>query len=226
MGRKSKQLTDFKPPETMTLPTAKKIMPVDIADLGLNPGEYRFVASYCTNGFVAWKAYYSAGYKAKTQNMLKSRSNEMLGRERVASAIRRFIDAVISPYKEKLEYMILEVYYRRAFYRVSMFYDVDGTLRELDEIEKEFPDWMVCIDGIREKSRSTPGVPRITEYILADRNEALRRLSDIVSRVKAQEGSLDRLPSEQRKRLNKIFDKKIKKDMIVEFPQTSKGGGS
>ena len=209
--------------DKLSLPAAKKVMPIDVRDLGLNPNEYRFIAAYCTNGFVAYKAYYSAGYKAKTKNMLQSRASEMLNRQKVQQGIRRFINIIIDPYKDKFEYLMLQAYYRRAFYDITLFYNEDGVVKDLEDIKENHPEWLICIDGVKEKVRSGYKGTTIIEFQLASREAALQAIERIVQYTKIEGKGAESLPLEARKKLDEIFNKTLGNKGVLDFPKTKKG---
>lgn len=205
--------------DILSLPEAKKLIPLDISDLQLNGREFRYVAGYCTNGFNQRKAYYEAGYKGKTNAIADSRASEIMSRDRIQEAIKRFMEVIIKPYRERLEVLLLDTYYKRAFYKVSDFYHEDGKRKELDEIDK---DLIVVIDGIEEKWKE--GV-KVVEYKLGVRSESLRTLWEYVFNVYRKEGGSS-LPEESRKRIEDIFNRKngLTQEGRKMIPFHNKGG--
>jgi len=189
--------------DILSLPEAKKIMPIDLSDLELNGREFRYIAAYCTNGFNQRKAYYEAGYKGKTNAIADSRASEIMGRDRIQEAIKRFMEVIIKPYRERLEVLLLDTYYKRAFYKITSFFNEDGRIKELDEIKEED---VIVIDGV-EESFYGKNETRLVKYKLADRSEALRILWDYVFNIYCKEGGSS-LPEESRKRIEDIFNRK------------------
>jgi hypothetical protein len=191
----------------MSLPQAKKLLPIDYHDLELEPIDIKFVAVYCTNGFDVREAYLMSGKYASNERLQKIRGNQMLGKPGVQEAVRRFINFVIGPYQERLEFQLLDIYYKRAFYTVSSFYDEDGHSLTIDEIQKNNPEHMIVIDGVERKTIGHGANQQtITSYQLASRDHALRVLYEMVKLAKGEgTGGVD-LPSEKRKQLQKIFD--------------------
>lgn len=208
----------------LTLPQAKRLIPVNIYNLGLKPREIKFVAAYCTNGFVATDAYKAAGYKSKTKNSRASRSSTLLSKKNITEAIRRFIDTIIEPFKAKLEYQIVEVYYKRAFYTIDMFYKKDGTLKELDEIEKE---WLIVIDGVDRRHFGSNAQEKVMIYQLANRDKALQTLFNFINLEKLNDSNtLPQLSDETRTKLKEIFNGKKEKGAILQFNKFKKLGST
>lgn len=190
--------------DQISLPEAKKLMPIDISDLELNSREFRFVAIYCTNGFKGGPAYSKAGYRSKNNASRNANSQNLLNRDKIQEAIKRFMEMLIQPYQEKFKVMLLDTYYRRAFYRVDSFYHEDGELKNLEEIEEEE---MVVIDGVDTKYFGKDAERKVISYKLADRSQALRTLWEYVFSVFEKDRGKD-LPEESRKRIEDIFNRK------------------
>lgn len=206
----------YKKSGTLSLPKAKKLLPIDFHDLSLKPMELRFVAAYCSNGFVSSLSYKMAGYKAKSQSAQISGANKLLNKENVQEAIRRYIALILGPYKEKLEAQILEIYYNRAFYSIDMFYDPDGDLLPLDHIKKNHPEYLCVIDGIDKKFFGKDADVSVTSYQLASRDKALQTLNEYIK--KADGTGIKELPSLKRQKLEEIFEEK-KKGSVLDFPR-------
>lgn len=196
---KKQKLNDYNI-KTLTQTEAKRIMPMDFADLQLNLREYKYIAVYCTNGFKGGEACAAAGYKG-SKDTLRGLSWALQKRPHVMEAVKRFIDSVITPYKAKLEYEILHMYYQRAFYDISVFYDDDGRIRPLDEVDVE---WRCCVDGVEERYFGKDANRRVITYQLANRDTALQTLYKMVSGFDGDTAG-GMLPSEARERLQKIF---------------------
>lgn len=186
-------------PEKMTLPLAKRILPAAFTDIQLNPRQFKFVAAYCSNGFNATQAAIQAGYSPKQRKNVSALTSDFLKNPNIVKAIKTFIDMVIQPYRDRLEYEVMDIYYRRATYQLSTFVESDGTLKDLDEIPRE---WLCCVDGIARDVKIIGGTRiELLEYKLPNRDVALQQLCRMAT------GNVEEspeLPEEVRKRLQAI----------------------
>ena len=89
-----------------------------------------------------------AGYAERSRAKYRAIAYTLLNRKEISEAIKLYIDHVIEPYKARLEFEILDIYYRRATYLVTEFYDDFGNPKPLKDIAKE---WLCCIDQIDVK---------------------------------------------------------------------------
>lgn len=189
----------------LTVPQAKSYLPDEVLKIKLNPRQVKFVAAYCTNGFNAGLAARMAGYYSPEKQHYSSWAIKTLKMPNVQEAIQIFIDDMIAPYKARLEFQVLEIYYMRAVFKVSTFYNDDGTLKPLNEIPER---WQVCIDGISETitSLKSGGYVRTKHYRLADRDIALQTLYRMCVKFMVDDNDVGHLPEEARTRLRKIFE--------------------
>jgi phage terminase small subunit len=186
----------------MTLPVAKKILPVDLVDLNLDLKEYKFVAVYCTNGFSGPEAAKEAGYRGDRKT-LQSQAWSLLKRPNILEAVKRFINSVIEPYKAKLEYEILDRYYKRATYSIDTFFDENGDIKPLDEID---PEWLCVIDGVEKKYFGGQAQRSTVTYQLPNRDLALQMLYRIATGQDPNDAGKNMMPQEARNRLSQIFN--------------------
>ncbi len=187
----------------MNVPLAKRILPEGFDDLKLNPRQLKFVAAYCTNGFDSTLAAQASGYITHEKESKTSWALKTLKHPAVLEAIKRFISMAIGPYKERLEYQVLDVYYRRAVYDIATFYDDTGSLIPLSEIP---PAWRICIDGTEKRYFGKDGNRVQLSYKLADRDTALQTLYRFAVRFNGEEDPGEGiLPGEARDRLKKVF---------------------
>jgi phage terminase small subunit len=198
----------------LTLPIAKKLLPVDVDDLNLTLRDYKFIAEYCTNGFKGMEAALSAGFKGDKRT-LQSTAWALLKKPQIIEALKRFINTVIEPYKTRLEYEILDRYYRRATYTVDIFYDKNGEVLPLDEIDKE---WLPVIDGVERKFYGKDASEEIVTYQLPNRDTALQMLAKLAMGVDPNSDKLNQLPQETRSRLQQIFNAAIPLKTGAESP--------
>lgn len=190
-------------PDKMTVPLARKLLPPTVDGLGLNAREMKWVAAYCTNGFNSSEAARVAGYKYSRKEF-QGLCADIVKRPPVIAAVKQFIDSVIQPYKDRLEYEIMEIYYRRATYDVATFIEDNGDLKPLDEVPLE---WRCCIDGIERRVYFNKGTKfTVTEYKLPARDTALQMLYKMVTGVDPTTGTPGgALPKDVQDRLDRVF---------------------
>ena len=193
----------------ISLVEAKKFLPEYMRHLeNISPREYKFLAVYCSNGFNAIDACEKAGYAERSRAKYRAIAYTLLNRKEISEAIKLYIDHVIEPYKARLEFEILDIYYRRATYLVTEFYDDFGNPKPLKDIGKE---WLCCIDQIDVKVSGNGNVQR--NFTLPNRDFALQALYKFIT---GQEiNSTQTLPEESRKNITKIYNTVIQNSKIT-----------
>jgi hypothetical protein len=192
----------------MSVKEAKDMFLNDFKDLELAEKQLLFVANYCTNGFKIVDAVIESGYAIAKTHTAYSLGGTLIRQPKIVDAIRRFIDISLGPYKSRLKYEVMEIYYRRATYSVAMFYDDDGDPKPLSKIP---PEWLVVIDDVIYKTITYGGGKNTTtvttkEYKLADRDAALQMLAKYSFAFDLEErGNLSDLPEDVRDRTRAIF---------------------
>jgi hypothetical protein len=193
-------------------------------DIPLLPKEMLFISHYCTNGFIGYQAAKSAGYKGSVVT-LSARAGALLKRDNVQQAVKAFIDSVLKPFKDRLEYEVLDAYYKRATYKVTDFFDDNGHALPLSDIPKE---WVCCIDGVEKRYFGKDASRTVVTYLLPNRDTALQMLYRFATGADESEKVA---PSEARENLRKIFESGIreqKKETVSaeeEFKKLSTGKG-
>jgi hypothetical protein len=187
---------------TLSITDARRFLPIDVQDLQISAKEYKFVAEYCTNGFKAPEAAQAAGYKGDRKT-LQSTAWAILKRPAVVECVKRFIDSVIQPYKARLEFEILDRYYRRATYQVDTFFDSDGYAKDLSEIPEE---WLQVIDGVERRFFGKNADVEVITYLLPNRDTALQMLYKLATGNDPNNDKNNLLPQEARARLQQIFN--------------------
>lgn len=182
----------------LTITEARKLLPENMKHLELNPREYKFLAVYCSNNFDAVDAVEKAGYVERTHAKYRAIAYTLLQRKEIVEAIRIYIDTVIQPYKDRLELELLNIYYRRATYVLTTFFDDRGNSKLLKEIDKE---WLCCIDGIKQTKYGV-------EYLLPNRDLALQALYRFVTGQDLNTTTL--LPEEAQKKMKIIYNNILK----------------
>lgn len=182
----------------LTITEARKLLPENLKHLNLNPREYKFLAVYCSNNFDAVDAVQKAGYVERTHAKYRAIAYSLLQRKDIVEGIRIYIDTVIQPYKDRLELELLNIYYKRAVYNVTTFFENNGISKDLDKIDKE---WLCCIDGIEINKYGT-------KYILPNRDLALQALYRFVTGQDIATSTI--LPDEAQKKLKLVYNNIIK----------------
>lgn len=182
----------------LTITEARKLLPENMKHLELNPREYKFLAVYCSNNFDAVDAVEKAGYVERTHAKYRAIAYTLLQRKEIVEAIRIYIDTVIQPYKDRLELELLNIYYRRATYVLTTFFDDRGNSKLLKEIDKE---WLCCIDGIKQTKYGV-------EYLLPNRDLALQALYRFVTGQDLN--PTNNLPEEAQKKMKIIYNNILK----------------
>jgi len=173
----------------VTLPQARRLFDIDLSDLSLNNKEQIFVFVYAASGFKdAHKAYLSAGWRAKTRNILYNRSREVLHRDRVQEALKRVVHKIIAPYANQIEYNLYKILYTRAFYKISDFYTEDGEIKPFSDIPE---DLLYVIDGVKKRYFGKDAEKEIIEYQLPNRSESLRMIKEMVDQLKGTTQNTD-----------------------------------
>lgn len=202
-------------PDKITLPMVKTILPEGYEAFKLSPRELKLVAAYCSNGFDEKKAAHQAGFSFASQSTAAQQVRAILRKTTIQAAIKKFLDSVLQPYKDRLETEILQRYYKRATYPIDAFYDDHGHLIPLSLVPTE---WKEVIDGVSTQYYGKDADRRVTTYQLPNRDTALQTLLKMI-----QGTSPDPLtPSNQlRSQLDAVFGKvkKSYKKMTLTFTQ-------
>jgi len=191
----------------MTLSNARKMLSIELEDLRLKAREIRFVAAFC----MTWdqqKAYEMAGYRTTKRGSAASAASRLLNSVNVSAAIKRYVSKAVEPYKDRLNFMLLEMWYKRAFYDISVFYNSDGTRKELDEIPQE---WRVCIDGIAIKRHGkNPMEDYDVLWNICNRTEALKEIRTVLEMAIGKDQMND-MPGDEKDRIQMILNREYKK---------------
>lgn len=201
--------------EELTITEARKLLPDNMKHLDLNPREYKFVAVYCSNNFNAIEAVEKAGYVERTKAKYRAIAYTLLQRKEIVEAVKLYIDTVIQPYRDRLELELLNTYYRRATYDVSLFYDDYGMPKSLSDIDLE---WRVCIDDVKYVKVDKDIIK--TAYQLPNRDTALQALYRFVTGQDMN--SNNTLPEDAKKKIANIYQTVIKANKVTVKPKNIK----
>lgn len=185
----------------ITLPQAKQFLPSNMQHIeNLTVSEYKFVAIYCSNGFDMVDACKKSGYECNSTQEYRALANSILTKEEIVEAIKLYVQTIIKPYKDRLEYELLDIYYKRATYKVEYFYDNNYVFLPIDKVPEE---WRCCVDGVKQGKFGL-------ELILPNRDLALQALNKFVT---GQNVDSSVLPDEARKKIQNIYNV-IKADSV------------
>jgi hypothetical protein len=190
--------TEYISKNELTITEARKLLPENLKHLEISPREFKFLAVYCSNNFDAVDAVEKAGYVERTHAKYRAIAYSLLQRKEIVEAIKIYIDTVIQPYKDRLELELLNIYYRRATYNLTTFYDDKNNPLLLKDIEKE---WRCCIDGMKNTKYGF-------EYILPNRDLALQALYKFVTGQDINASPT--LPEDAQKKMKTIYNTIIK----------------
>lgn len=180
---------------------AKSKLPFDHSDLDLNPRQLKFIGEYVTNGYDEAAALKAAGIVAENAStaVIRLNSVEVMNTPGIKKAIARMNDAVISPYRDKLDSQLREIWSVRANYKISDFYESDGTVKQLDEIPKHLHH---AIDKVVEDFKGKDADRRVVNYVLADKAQAAKFLRELMTPKDEKDSNL---PDSKRERLAQIW---------------------
>jgi hypothetical protein len=141
----------------------------------LSPQEQLFVSEYCSNGFNATLASKAVGAKTPAKFMKKDTINK---------AVEEFVKAVLGDKVGKLKSMIIDVLWQRAFYNVFDIITEEGEPRfDISNYKEVLGTKAVVIDGVKPYVHTKNQDYRWVEIQFADRNKALKELSNFVGLV-------------------------------------------
>lgn len=185
---------------------AKNRLPIDVSDLQLTLQEIKFIGEYCTSNFEEVKAYkrvFKSRLEGLSEPEIRLSAFEVLNKRDVKIAVQRFVDSVLGPAADKLDYQLLHVLRKRAFYDVADFFNKDGTVKRLDQISEED---RVVIDGIEQDLKGKNADAVLTKFKLGDRNAAIKQLVDLLKKKDDAIEEATVATDSQRKMVQEIFN--------------------
>ncbi len=180
----------------------------------LNPKLQKFVYEYCTNGFNALSALEVSGIPKDGKRKPALQAYHLTRDPQVVRMVKEFLDQALEPYRARLEYEVMEIYYKRATYQVQTFYEDSGAIKPLSQIP---PEWHCCIDGVTTKLWGAEGIP-LTSYELPNRDTALQTLLKLTREVEGDVSGFQ-LPAEARNRLKTIWETIPEAKIPLKFPR-------
>ena len=154
----------------------------DWKDAGATLPEVYFAVEYLTNGFDASRAY-STVFPAGTRRKATWGGAAWLRRPTVQHLLSSYTSAWLRGRIAYLEKEIMDTTVARAFYDPSMFLKPDGSpaFDRWDDIPEVFRR---CIEGIDVKFWGKDATRQSITYTLANRGDALKQLTQILSLIK------------------------------------------
>lgn len=188
--------------EYLNLREMRKVVP-QYKEYGLKPNELRFIGYYLFNGYNATRAYLSVynnkNYKKGTASV---KGCELLNSSKVMRALKDLFDDWLGEKKLKLEKEIIDVYYRRAFYPLHIFYNEYHEVKPFDEIPEKYH---CCIDGIERKYFGKDADRTTVVLKLSNREKALEQLAKYISLFNDADMTVN-INSETMNKLHDIFN--------------------
>lgn len=159
--------------------------------LGLSPAERCLIsmteqeAAFCCNmvlnGLDKVKAYKEVYAIQEMEKDDYKKIAALLAREDVRQMLRMGVKTKMREIMDNLDSKLLDTYTQRAFYDISDFHDMNGMPKPLSEIPEEK---RCAIDKIEIKYYGRDGDVCSVNYVLANRDVALKTLTDYVNEVR------------------------------------------
>ena len=180
-------------------------LPIDTSDLlALTPLLLKFIGEYCANNFDEVSAYRKTWpQKAREMSSAEIRLDALnvLNQREVKIAVQRFVDSILSPYRDRLEHQLFDMYRQRAFYDPADFFNSDGSPKKLDQIDKEK---RVVLDNLLSDLKGKDANAWLLNYKLADRMQAAKALQDIMGKSLELNEQAEELQDTSRSRIRDI----------------------
>lgn len=162
----------------------------------LTDEEVAFCCEMVGNGLDKVRAYrtvFDLEETGKLDRTTYNRIARIMQRDDVRQLLRLGVQRRMGEVMDNLDARLLETYVQRAFYDVSDFHDADGTCLPLHLIPEEK---RCAIDKIETRYYGKDGDVRSVNYILANRDQALKVLSEYMDNLRPKSASaLDITPT-------------------------------
>jgi hypothetical protein len=119
---------------------------------------------------------YQKIYTASNDNSCRANCSALMNKSKIKEAIIAYQVHALKTHKTEVTTETIENLRRRANYPINVFYNDNGTCKNLNEIPLE---WHICIDNIKIDKKSNAGKDPIEtkEYKLCDRDKARQDLA-------------------------------------------------
>lgn len=191
--------------DELTIAEARLLLPDNMRHLELSMTEYKFLAVYCSS-FNGEDAIKKAGFNVN-KKQARALAYSLLNKKEIIDGIKIYIDTVMKPYRDRLEFELLMTYYKRATYKIDIFYDKHGKPLTMDKID---PEWLCCIDDIKYVKMDKDYV--ISAYQLPNRDNALQALYKFVT---GQDIQNTVLPEDAKARIDRIYQTVVNGDVNI-----------
>lgn len=162
----------------------------------LTDEEVAFCCEMVGNGLDKVRAYrtvFDLEDEGKLDRTTYNRISRMIQRDDVRQLLRLGVQRRMGEVMDNLDARLLETYVQRAFYDVSDFHDGDGSCLPLNLIPEEK---RCAIDKIETRYYGKDGDVRSVNYILANRDQALKVLSEYMDNLRPKSAdTLDITPT-------------------------------
>jgi hypothetical protein len=204
----------MKEPERLPKKVVAEILEAQIPDIStfdLTLKEMRFLAAYIASDFNGAEAYHACNSREQTDIpdsggcTNKSATKQailILKKDRVQKALSSYMKAFIGEHKDKLEYKILNQLYLRAFYNPFDIITADGSLRPMEDIDK---DHQKLIVGIEEQMHPKDPSVRVQRVKLADRDKARKELEVYINMLHVENVQTLKLGDDTKDKLRSIL---------------------
>lgn len=160
----------------------------EVGIASLSDQEINFIVAMISNGCDKIAAYKSAfNFTDKITTTERHQIEMLLRKDSVRNLLRRGLQKKMSESLDNLDAKLLDTYILRAFYDTSDFYYDDGEPKPLSEIDESLRK--AVIEGIDKKYYGKDADVNTVIYKLADKEKALKTLSDLVSGVRPDASS-------------------------------------
>lgn len=181
-------------------------LPMDVSDLlSLTPAGLRFIGEYCSSNFDEVYAFRKAYYqKARdlTDPEVRLEALSILNDREIKIAIQRFNDAILGPYRDRMEHQIFQVYRNIAMADPADYFNEDGSPKKLSQIPK---DKRLALVAITSDLKGKDATAWLLNYKLGDRMQALKSLADLLGKTNDIEEQAEQVSDDSRKRLSDIM---------------------
>ena len=148
------------------------------ACIDLSDAELKFCWHLIDNGMNAEKAYEDCKINGKPglkKDTIHKNAKKLMNDSRISKFLRLAVEKHIVTLSDNLDMQLLYMYLKRAFYDVATYYNDDGSVRNLSEID---PSDRCVIDGYKTQVYGKDADVSVTTLILADRSVALKTLNE------------------------------------------------
>jgi len=155
----------------------------------LTDDEVAFCCEMVGNGLDKIRAYRTVfDFDGEIDRTTYHRISRIMQRDDVRQLLRIGVQKRMGEVMDNLDARLLDTYIQRAFYDIADFHDGDGTCLPLQSIPA---DKRCAIDKIETRYYGKDGDVRSVNYILANRDQALKVLSDYMNSLRPKSASVD-----------------------------------